>query len=189
MKGCFVGSGSEGLGQPEICEAIISLTGKEAKEVTILYIGTATYDLPGPKYNQTIRFVEAGCTVNELKCVHDNDSVTPSEMIRLCESADVIIASGGNTLYAMDKWRSIGLVKLLRAAADGGAVLAGGSAGAICWFDGGHSDSADPDSYKDAMIAAETTPGADEASAAPGTAEEVKNWEYIRVPCLGFFPG
>ena len=34
--------------------------------------------------------------------------------------------------------------KLLRVASERGAVMVGGSAGAICWFDGGHSDSLDP---------------------------------------------
>jgi len=35
-------------------------------------------------------------------------------------------------------------------------VIAGGSAGAICWFDGGHSDSMDPCTYKNTF--AEETP-------------------------------
>ena len=34
-----------------------------------------------------------------------------------------------------------------------GAVITGGSAGAICWFDGGHSDSMDPATYKASMLA------------------------------------
>ena len=33
-----------------------------------------------------------------------------------------------------------------------GCILTGGSAGAICWFHSGHSDSADPDSYVDTML-------------------------------------
>ena len=50
--------------------------------------------------------------------------------------ADVILVSGGNTLYAMDLWKAVGLVSLLQEAMERGAVLTGGSAGAICWFDG-----------------------------------------------------
>ena len=60
--------------------------------------------------------------------------------------------SGGNTLYACDRFRKVGLVPILRAAAHRGCVLAGGSAGAICWFDGGHSDSMDPAYYRDALV-------------------------------------
>jgi dipeptidase E len=190
MKGCFVGSGSEGLQQPEVCEAIIALTKKTVSDITVLYLGTATYDLPGPKHNQTIRFIEAGCRITELKCAYNGDACGSVEMANLCNEADAIIVSGGNTLYAIDKWHSIGLVPHLLAAASRGAVLTGGSAGAICWFDAGHSDSADPDSYKDAMIREATKEAnKDEASAAPENVEDVKMWEYMRVPCLGFLPG
>lgn len=185
-----MGSGSEGLQQPEVCEAIIALTKKAACDVTVLYIGTATYDLPIPKYNQTIRFVEAGCKIVEFKCADNGDTCRYTEMAALCEEADAIIVSGGNTLYAVDTWRSVGLVPHLRAAANRGAVLTGGSAGAICWFDGGHSDSADPDSYKPAMVKEATLEGkGDEASSAPSRQEDVKDWKYMRVPCLGFLPG
>jgi dipeptidase E len=105
-----------------------------------------------------------------------------------CEAADVIVVSGGNTLYAMDLWSRSGLSPLLLAAADRGAVLTGGSAGAICWFDGGHSDSADPDTYKDAMLQTVLKIGQDESSSL-GEGGVAKQWEYIRVPCLGIFPG
>jgi dipeptidase E len=33
-----------------------------------------------------------------------------------------------------------------------GTIMAGGSCGAMCWFDGGHSDSADPASFRKAML-------------------------------------
>ena len=69
------------------------------------------------------------------------------------EKSDVIVISGGNSLFAVDRWNKIGLAPMLRTAMERGAVLTGGSAGAICWFDGGHSDSWDPDTYKTAMLA------------------------------------
>jgi len=93
-------------------------------------------------------------------------------------------------LFAVDRWKRIGLDKCLREAMERGAVLTGGSAGAICWFDGGHSDSMDPDTYKTAMLnpsAADT--GADESGSAPTSKEEAKPWEYIRINGLGFLPG
>lgn len=67
--------------------------------------------------------------------------------------ADVILISGGNSLYAVDRWHKIGLAPLFKAAMERGAVLCGGSAGAICWFDGGHSDSWDPETFKNTMFA------------------------------------
>jgi dipeptidase E len=56
----------------------------------------------------------------------------------------VIYVGGGNTRSMLAVWREWGLTKLLRAALKHGVVLAGVSAGAICWFDWGASDSAAP---------------------------------------------
>ena len=56
-------------------------------------------------------------------------------------SADIIYVGGGNTLQMMRIWRRLGVDKLLIAAYEMGTVLAGISAGSICWFDSGHSDS------------------------------------------------
>ena len=108
-------------------------------------------------------------------------------MEQLVNNADVIVVSGGNSLFACDRWNKIGLTPLLRNAMNRGAVLSGGSAGCICWFDAGHSDSADPDSYKAAMLAAASGLNKDESSEAPEG--EAKPWSYIRIPCLGFLPG
>ncbi|HSF30712.1 MAG TPA: Type 1 glutamine amidotransferase-like domain-containing protein, partial [Candidatus Tectomicrobia bacterium] len=131
------GSGREGLAEPQIRDAIIHLSHKATPSV--LYLGTATYDLAGPEAEQTGRFVEVGCAVTALKFA----SCTPSdeEMQERFEHTDVIIASGGNTLFAVDRWRRLGVDHLIRQALQRGAVLSGGSAGAISWFDGGHSDS------------------------------------------------
>jgi len=191
VRGCFVGSGSEGLQQPEVCAQIISLTGKAPVDITICYLGTATYDIVQPKINQTGKLVAAGCKLTEIICGVD----TAEEMRQKVDAADVLIISGGNTLYAIDYWNKVGLSAMLKVAADKGTVLSGGSAGAICWFDAGHSDSADSDSYKVAMIreaeaAAASTAGAvKDESTALEEGQAAKPWEYIRVACLGFLPG
>jgi dipeptidase E len=56
-------------------------------------------------------------------------------------AADIIYVGGGNTLQMMRIWRRLGVDNLLVAAYKKGTVLAGVSAGSICWFDSGHSDS------------------------------------------------
>lgn len=56
-------------------------------------------------------------------------------------AADIIYVGGGNTLQMMRIWRRLGVDKQLIAAYRNGTVLAGVSAGSICWFDSGHSDS------------------------------------------------
>jgi dipeptidase E len=188
MKGVFVGSGSDGLQHQDVTESIISLVNKIPSEINVAYIGTATYDLPGPRHNQTFRLSEAGCNIMDINCTQPGDT-TMEAMTNVMEQADVAIVSGGNTLYASNRWRRSGLASLLKSAADRGVVLAGGSAGAICWFTGGHSDSADPETYKSAMLGAARDDTKDEASEAPAASEEAKAWQYIRVPCLDFFPG
>ena len=57
------------------------------------------------------------------------------------ERADIVYVGGGNTLKMMRRWRRLGVDELLRDAFDRGAVLCGVSAGAVCWFERGHSDS------------------------------------------------
>lgn len=56
-------------------------------------------------------------------------------------AADIIYVGGGNTLRMMKLWRRLGLDQALDGARERGAVLCGLSAGAICWFRQGNSDS------------------------------------------------
>jgi len=56
-------------------------------------------------------------------------------------AARLIYVGGGNTLKMMRRWRYLGVDRLLRQAHRRGTVLAGLSAGCICWFAYGHSDS------------------------------------------------
>jgi dipeptidase E len=54
---------------------------------------------------------------------------------------DAVFVSGGNTLNLLAIWRAHGLDEILREAWDAGVVLAGGSAGANCWFEASTTDS------------------------------------------------
>lgn len=54
---------------------------------------------------------------------------------------DVIYVGGGNTKSMLAVWREWGIPALLRRAWESGIVLAGISAGAICWFETGLTDS------------------------------------------------
>ena len=56
-------------------------------------------------------------------------------------SQDVIYVGGGNTKSMLAVWADWGLPELLREAWQSGVVLAGVSAGAICWFEQGVTDS------------------------------------------------
>jgi peptidase E len=60
-------------------------------------------------------------------------------------SRDLIFVGGGSVANMLAVWRVHGLDRILRAAWGAGVVLAGVSAGAICWFEGGTTDSFGPD--------------------------------------------
>ncbi|MBI2781069.1 MAG: peptidase E [Chloroflexi bacterium] len=57
---------------------------------------------------------------------------------------DVIFVGGGNTANMLAIWRLHGVDKALKAAWEEGVVLAGPSAGGICWFEAGLTDSFGP---------------------------------------------
>ena len=56
-------------------------------------------------------------------------------------SMDAIIVGGGNTLNMMAIWKAQGIDIALRKAYDAGIIMAGGSAGSLCWFNEGSTDS------------------------------------------------
>lgn len=68
---------------------------------------------------------------------------TPLDRIeeRLCEQ-DIVYVGGGNTRSMLAVWREWGVPQALRNALAGGTILAGVSAGALCWFEWGVSDGA-----------------------------------------------
>jgi len=54
---------------------------------------------------------------------------------------DMIYVGGGNTKSLIALWREWGLDKILQEAWENGVILAGLSAGSICWFEQGLTDS------------------------------------------------
>lgn len=189
LRGVFVGSGSDGMNEADVAAEIIKLSGSEQPRV--LYLGAATYDAQGPKDRQTVRFTEAGCFVMSLDLATpkagEGSDAFQAQLRKAVVAAEVIVVSGGNTLYAADRFKAVGLLPLLREAMERGCVLTGGSAGAICWFDSGHSDSMDPDSYRAKMLGTSDSGGDESSALAEGA--EAKPWEYIKIPCLGLLPG
>jgi dipeptidase E len=56
-------------------------------------------------------------------------------------TVDGIVASGGNTLNQQAIWKAQGIDVILKQAWDRGIVLGGASAGSLCWFEEGTTDS------------------------------------------------
>ena len=54
---------------------------------------------------------------------------------------DAIVVGGGNTLNMLAIWKAQGIDIALKKAYDDGVVMGGGSAGSLCWFNGGTTDS------------------------------------------------
>jgi peptidase E len=68
----------------------------------------------------------------------------PENLRELALDADVILVCGGNTANMLAVWRLHGFDRILRDAWESGVVLAGWSAGMICWFEAGVTDSFGP---------------------------------------------
>ena len=64
-----------------------------------------------------------------------------SDLPDFVSEQDVFYVGGGNTAHLLAPWRVHGLDTLLRRAWSAGAVLCGVSAGMLCWFRGGVTDS------------------------------------------------
>ena len=68
----------------------------------------------------------------------------PENLRELVLSQDVLVVGGGNTANMLAIWRIHGFDALLREAWEQGTVLTGVSAGIICWFEAGVTDSFGP---------------------------------------------
>lgn len=121
-----------------IDKEIINLSGK--KNPKLLFIPTASSDAEG--YCQTIEKYfgkKLGCKVEHLLLL--NKSLTKKSVREKILSADIVYVGGGNTLKMMILWRKLDVDTCLKQAHKNGTVLSGLSAGAICWFRHGESDS------------------------------------------------
>jgi dipeptidase E len=125
-------------GTAAIDREIIRLSGK--KSPRLLFVPTASSD--SERYWKHVQEYFGGflkCKTDVLFLIREKPS--KEQIRRKISSADVVYVGGGNTLMMMRVWRRLGVDRLLKAAYEKGTVLSGISAGSICWFDSGHSDS------------------------------------------------
>jgi dipeptidase E len=113
---------------------ILALTGKPTPR--ICFLGTASGDADAA----SVRFHDA-CSVLDCKPVHVPLFRRTPDLRAQLLAQDVIYVGGGNTRSMLAAWREWELPALLREAWQAGIVLAGVSAGAICWFEQGVTDS------------------------------------------------
>lgn len=121
----------------EIDKEIVKLTNKE--NPLALFIPTASGDPEG--YIETFEKVysELGCKTDTLFLI-DGD-LSNGQIKAKILSADLIYVGGGDTERMLEIWKEKNVDEYLREAFNRGTVLSGLSAGSICWFEFGHSDS------------------------------------------------
>jgi dipeptidase E len=68
----------------------------------------------------------------------------PADLRGFALAHDVIVVGGGNTANMLAVWRVYGFDTILREAWESGVLLTGWSAGMICWFEAGVTDSFGP---------------------------------------------
>jgi dipeptidase E len=115
-----------------------ALTGK--RRPRICYLPTASAD----SQNGIIAFYESCATLDVEPHVQRAfiDSLSQDQgWDEVLLSMDGIVVSGGNTLNQQAIWKAQGIDAVLRSAWDRGIVLGGASAGSLCWFEEGTTDS------------------------------------------------
>jgi peptidase E len=114
------------------------LTGK--KRPKLLYLPTASADRP----DGTISWFRS-CAPLEVEPYVQNSFIESLSQTQgwdeVLLSMDGIVCSGGNTLNQQAIWKAQGIDVVLRQAWDKGIVLGGASAGSLCWFEEGTTDS------------------------------------------------
>jgi peptidase E len=113
-----------------------------SREPRILFLPTASGDETAQINAFLARFGDRACMPEHLSLFRLRDAKRPLEQIVLAQ--DIIYVGGGSMRNLLAIWRAHGLDRLLIAALRRGTVMAGLSAGAMCWFQGGVSCSSGP---------------------------------------------
>ncbi|NOY36187.1 MAG: peptidase E [Chlorobi bacterium] len=117
---------------------IASLTGKERPK--ICYVPTASADNPYGiiRWYEKCRDLDVKPYVLKIWVSSYTDKQPFADFLL---GMDAIVVGGGNTLNMMAIWKAQGIDTVLTEAYKQGIVLAGGSAGSLCWFVEGSTDS------------------------------------------------
>jgi peptidase E len=121
---------------PRLDDYILGLA--HGRDSRVCYVPTATGDNDRLVAN-FYRLLGARCRASHLP-LFMNDVMPASERL----DVDIIYVSGGNTANMLALWRLHGIDQLLRGAYERGVILCGLSAGALCWFEHGVTDSFGP---------------------------------------------
>ncbi len=137
-KGHIIAIGGGGFGRNpnhrKIEKYILELTGKE--KPNIVFFPTASAENQDYIIKFYKCFTKMSCELNHVTFLQR----TP-RLDSIINKADVIYVGGGNTKSMLAVWQEWKLDKLLLKSYNNGKILCGVSAGAICWFEQGITDS------------------------------------------------
>jgi dipeptidase E len=125
---------------PLLDDYVLSLA--PARRPRILFLPTAAGDTTGQINAFYARFAGRGCVPEHLSLFRLADVERP--LREIVGAQDIVYAGGGSMRNLLAIWRAHELDRLLVAAWREGTVLAGLSAGAMCWFQGGVTRSSGP---------------------------------------------
>ena len=131
-----IGGGGFGrsLGDLKIEKYIISLINKNRPKICL--IPTASGDNDLYKLNFYRAFSKLNCITSHLDFFSRTENLEKKVLTQ-----DIIFVGGGNTKTMLAVWKDWNLDKILKIAYEKGIVMSGVSAGAICWFNKGITDS------------------------------------------------
>jgi dipeptidase E len=121
---------------PKLDDFVLSLA-RRKRRPRVCFVGTAS----GDSDTYIRRFHEAFPPSRAAATHLTFFERTVRDLKSFVMGQDVIYVGGGNSANMIAVWRLHGLDKVLRAAWNAGVVMAGISAGAICWFEDGLTDS------------------------------------------------
>lgn len=136
MRIVTLGGGGASGAPPDLRlgEWILSLAGVERPRVC--FVPTASGDDEVSVARFQVAYESLGCRVEVLRLFRRRET----DLDRLLRPCHVVFAGGGSTPNLVALWRLHGVDRALRDAAGRGALLAGTSAGAACWFEGTVTD-------------------------------------------------
>ena len=104
---------------------------------TVCFLPNASADPVNATLRFYLAFAQLECRMSHLNLMSPPTADLESYLL----SKDVIFVGGGNTKSMLAVWREWGVDATMRKAWEKGIVLAGVSAGQICWFEQGLTDS------------------------------------------------
>jgi len=123
---------------PTLVEYAVGLAPGDGKK-RVCFIPTATGDSPSAIESVTEVFASRADVAFSVLTLFTQPSV-PDVAAHLT-AQDVLLVGGGSVANLMAVWRVHGLAPVMRECWETGVVLAGWSAGSLCWHRGGPTDS------------------------------------------------